>query len=131
MPTDKHYFIEKTKNGRYTVQAKGSRQASAASNNQEEAIASVKELNPNDHSDVERVGNVESGGLTRGGLAMSLARSGSEMGEQRLRIFIAIVILIVGTAICIWLLYSKTMSVSLRSERASYLVYTGSQSADP
>jgi hypothetical protein len=28
-----------------------SRHASAASNNQEEAIASVKELNPNDHSD--------------------------------------------------------------------------------
>ena len=51
MPTNKHYFIEKTKNGHYTVQAKGSRQASAAANNQEEAIASVKELNPNDHSD--------------------------------------------------------------------------------
>jgi hypothetical protein len=62
MPTDEHYFIEQTDDGRFAVRAKGSTRASAVLATQEEAIARVKELNPNDHPDVERVRNVEAGG---------------------------------------------------------------------
>jgi uncharacterized protein YdaT len=62
MSTDEHYFIEQTEDGRFAVRAKGSARASAILNTQEEAIARVKELNPTDHADVERVRNVESGG---------------------------------------------------------------------
>jgi Uncharacterized protein conserved in bacteria (DUF2188) len=61
MPTDEHYFIEQTNDGRFAVRAKGS-ERSAILDTQEEAIARAKESNPNDHPDEERVRNVESGG---------------------------------------------------------------------
>jgi uncharacterized protein YdaT len=61
MPRDEHYFIEPT-HGRFAVRAKGSIRASAVLDTQDEAIARVKELNPNDHPDVERVRNVETDG---------------------------------------------------------------------
>jgi hypothetical protein len=62
MPTDEHYFIEQTDDGRFAVRAKGSEHASALFDTQEKAIAHAKKLNPNDHPDVERVRNTESGG---------------------------------------------------------------------
>jgi hypothetical protein len=62
MPTDEHYFVEQTDDGRFAVRAKGSERATGVFDSQEQAIARVKELNPNDHPDVERVRNVASGG---------------------------------------------------------------------
>jgi hypothetical protein len=48
MPTGKHYFVEQTQDGRYAVRASGLRDT------QEEARAYARELNPDDHADVER-----------------------------------------------------------------------------
>jgi hypothetical protein len=62
MSTDAHYFIEQTDEGRFAIRAKGSTRASAVFDTQEQAIAHVKQMNPNDHPDVERVRNVSSGG---------------------------------------------------------------------
>ena len=62
MPTDKHYFIEQTMDGRYAVRAKGSERASAVVGSQREAVARARELNPNDRPDVERVRDTKSGG---------------------------------------------------------------------
>jgi hypothetical protein len=62
MPTERHYFIEQTKDGRYAVRAKGSIRATFVFETQQEAIAYAAKLNPNDHPDVERVRNVASGG---------------------------------------------------------------------
>jgi hypothetical protein len=62
MPTDEHYFIEQTDDGRFAVRAKGSERASALFETQQEAIAHAKKLNPDDHPDVERVRNTETGG---------------------------------------------------------------------
>jgi uncharacterized protein YdaT len=62
VPTDEHYFVEQTGDGRFAVRARGSERASSVFDTQEQAIARVKELNPNDHPDVERVRNVSSGG---------------------------------------------------------------------
>jgi hypothetical protein len=59
--TEKHYFIEQTDDGRYAVRAKGQR-ASAIVNTQREAVELVKQLNPNDRPDVERVRNTKKGG---------------------------------------------------------------------
>jgi hypothetical protein len=62
MSTDKHYFIEQTDDGRYAVRAKGSERASDILDTQREAIGRVKELNPDDRPDVERVRNTNVGG---------------------------------------------------------------------
>jgi hypothetical protein len=61
MSTDKHYFIEETDEG-FAVRARGAERASAVLPTQKEAIARAKELNPNDHPDVERVLNTSGGG---------------------------------------------------------------------
>jgi hypothetical protein len=55
MTTDKHYFIERNAEGKYTTKAKEADRASGTFNTQKEAIEYAKELNPNDHPDVERV----------------------------------------------------------------------------
>jgi len=62
MPTDKHYFIEQTEDGRYAVRGKGSDRASGVFDTQHEAIDHAHELNPNDRSDIERVRNTDAGG---------------------------------------------------------------------
>jgi hypothetical protein len=61
MATDKHYFIEEDKKGRYAVRAKGAMRATALVDTQEEAIQEVKKLNPDDHPDVARVQNRKKG----------------------------------------------------------------------
>ena len=60
MGTNEHYFIEETDGG-FAVIVKGAERAGAVLPTQEEAIAKVKELNPNDRPDVERVRNRETG----------------------------------------------------------------------
>lgn len=62
MPTGKHYFIEQDENGKFAVRAQDSDRASSLHSTQEEAIAEVRRLNPEDKPDVERVRNRESGG---------------------------------------------------------------------
>jgi len=62
MGTGKHYFVEQTADRRYAVRAKGAPRAAAILDTQREAIEHVKELNPNDHPDVERVRNTKAGG---------------------------------------------------------------------
>lgn len=62
MSTGKHYFVEQTANGPYAVRAKGSEKASAILDTQQAAINRIKELNPDDHPDVERVRHVRAGG---------------------------------------------------------------------
>jgi len=62
MSTQKHYFVEQTDDRRYAVRAKGSDRASDILDTQREAIERARELNPNDHPDVERVRNTEVGG---------------------------------------------------------------------
>jgi uncharacterized protein YdaT len=62
MATGKHYFVEQTDDGRYAIRAKGSQRATKTLDTQRDAIARVKELNPHDHPDVERVRNTEAGG---------------------------------------------------------------------
>jgi uncharacterized protein YdaT len=62
MSTGKHYFIEQTDDGRYAVRGKGSERASDISDTQREAIQRAKELNPDDHPDVERVRDTKAGG---------------------------------------------------------------------
>ena len=57
-----HYFIEQTNDGRYAIRAKGSKRASEVLDTQAAAIARVKELNPDDRPDVERVRNNAAGG---------------------------------------------------------------------
>jgi hypothetical protein len=61
MPTGKHYFVEQKQDGRYAVRAKGSKRASGLRDTQEEARAYAKELNPDDHADVEHVRNTSGG----------------------------------------------------------------------
>jgi hypothetical protein len=53
MPTGKHYFIEETEGG-YRVIAKGAGKASTVTKTQKEAIAAVRQFNPEDHPDVSR-----------------------------------------------------------------------------
>lgn len=61
MSTRKHYFIEENAEGKFAIRAAESQQASSLHDTQEEAVAEVKRLNPDDHPDVERVRNVVSG----------------------------------------------------------------------
>jgi hypothetical protein len=56
-----HYFIEMTSDIRFAVRAKSLERASCVFDSQKGAVARVKELNPNDNPDAERVLNVESG----------------------------------------------------------------------
>ena len=102
MPTDEHYFIEQTNDGRFTVRAKSSERAS---DSPEEALARVKELNPNDHPDVEReFGMSHRAAVTNGEPTNSARRVlGLKMEKLRLSIVAAIVVLIAGTALCVWL----------------------------
>jgi hypothetical protein len=69
MPTQRHYFIEQTKDGRYAVRAAGSIRATFVFETQQEAIDYAAKLNPSDHRDVEQVQNVASAahGEWRGG----------------------------------------------------------------
>ncbi|SFS07619.1 hypothetical protein SAMN05421771_1364 [Granulicella pectinivorans] len=62
MSTDKHYLIEKNDDGKFATRAKGSDRASGVFNTQAEAVAYAKELNRNDHPDVERLRHTETGG---------------------------------------------------------------------
>lgn len=62
MPTGKHYFIERRDDGQYAATAKGADRASGVFGTQHEAIEFVRELNPNDRPDVERVRNTDAGG---------------------------------------------------------------------
>lgn len=62
MSTGKHYFVEQTIDGRYAIRAKDSQHASEILETQEAAIQRVRELNPEDHPDVERVRNSSGGG---------------------------------------------------------------------
>jgi len=62
MSTKNHYFIERTEEGRYAVRPKGSDRAAAVVDTQKEAIERVKELNPDDRPDIERVRDTEKGG---------------------------------------------------------------------
>lgn len=61
MSTGKHYFVEKTDDGRYAVRAKGSQRASDILDSQRAAIERAGELNPHDHPDVERVRHTSGG----------------------------------------------------------------------
>ena len=61
MSTDKHYFIEQNDEGKFTTKAKGADRASGVFDTQKEAIDYAKELNPNDHPDVERVRHTSGG----------------------------------------------------------------------
>ncbi|HTV08606.1 MAG TPA: DUF2188 domain-containing protein [Candidatus Aquilonibacter sp.] len=61
MSTGQHYFIEKNDAGKYAVRAKDSNRASALFDTQAEAIAHVKQLNPDDHPDVEHVRHTGTG----------------------------------------------------------------------
>lgn len=60
--TGKHYFIEQTDDGRYSVTAKGAQRAAGILDTQHAAIERAGELNPNDRPDVERVRNTVAGG---------------------------------------------------------------------
>lgn len=62
MPTNKHYYIEQKEDGRYSITPKGSDRAAEIVDTQREAIERVKELNPDDHPDVERVRDTSRGG---------------------------------------------------------------------
>jgi hypothetical protein len=62
MSTDKHYFIEQMKDGRYAIRPKGSERAAGTFDTQREAIERANQLNPDDHPDVERVRNTDVGG---------------------------------------------------------------------
>jgi len=62
MTTGKHYFIEQNEEGKYTTTAKGAARASGVFDTQKLATEYAKQLNPNDHPDVERVRNTPKGG---------------------------------------------------------------------
>ena len=62
MSTGKHYFIEENEDGKFAVRAKGSERASRLANTQKEAEKLVKQFNPDDKPDVERVRNTKAGG---------------------------------------------------------------------
>jgi hypothetical protein len=62
MTTDKHYFIEGNKVGKFAMRAKGSQRASGLRNTQKQAEALAKKLNPDDKPNVERVRNTKTGG---------------------------------------------------------------------
>jgi hypothetical protein len=65
MSTGKHYFIEENNMGKFAIRAKGSQRASRLCNTQKQAEALVKQYNPDDKPDVERVRNVKTGGRNK------------------------------------------------------------------
>jgi hypothetical protein len=62
MTTEKHYFIEETKDGKFAVRGTGSHRASRLCDTQKQAEAFVKKFNPDDKPNVERVRNTRTGG---------------------------------------------------------------------
>jgi len=62
MSTGKHYFIEENSQGKFAIRAKGSTRASRLADTQKEAEKLVKQFNPEDRPDVERVRNTKGGG---------------------------------------------------------------------
>ena len=62
MSTGKHYFIQENENGQFAVRAKSSHRASRLAPTQNEAEKLVRQFNPGDKPDVERVRNNRSGG---------------------------------------------------------------------
>ena len=62
MSTGKHYFIEENENGKFAIRAKGSQRASRLADTQKGAERLVKQFNPEDHPDVERIRNTRAGG---------------------------------------------------------------------
>lgn len=60
--TGKHYFIEANESGKFAVRARGSKRASRLASTQREAEQIVRQFNPGDKPDVERVRNVRTGG---------------------------------------------------------------------
>jgi hypothetical protein len=61
MATAKHYFIERRDDGHFAATAKGGQRASGLFDTQKRAIEFVREVNPNDRPDVERVRNTNFG----------------------------------------------------------------------
>ena len=61
MATGNHYFIEENADGQFAVRAKDSERASALFSTQKEAEDHVRQLNPDDRPDVERIRNRETG----------------------------------------------------------------------
>ena len=61
--TDKHYFIEKNDDGRVAVRAESSKRATRLVDTQKEAKAIVKDLNPNDKPNLERLNDTKKGKL--------------------------------------------------------------------
>jgi len=59
--TGKHYFVERNVEGRFTTIANGADRVSGIFDTQAEAIEYAKQLNPDDHPDVERVRDTKSG----------------------------------------------------------------------
>lgn len=62
MSTGKHYFIEENADGKFAVRAKDGERASGLFNTQKEAEEHVRQLNPEDHPDIERVRDTATGG---------------------------------------------------------------------
>ena len=62
MSTGKHYFIEENEDGKFALRAKGSTRASRLTNTQSEAEKLVKQYNPDEGRDLERVRNTTRGG---------------------------------------------------------------------
>jgi hypothetical protein len=62
MAKGKHYFIERRDDGQYAATARGAQRASGLFDTQQKAIVFVKEVNPNDKPDVERVRTTRVGG---------------------------------------------------------------------
>ena len=62
MTTEKHYFIEENKAGKFAVRARGSHRASRLCDTQKQAEEFVKKFNPDDKPNVERVRNTKTGG---------------------------------------------------------------------
>lgn len=61
MSNGKPYFVEENDEGKFAVRAKGSERASRLADTQKEAEKLVKQFNPYDHPDIERVRNTTSG----------------------------------------------------------------------
>lgn len=61
MSNGKHYFVEENDEGKFAVRAKGSERASRLADTQKEAEKLVKQFNPYDQPDIERVRNTTSG----------------------------------------------------------------------
>lgn len=61
MPTDDHYYIERTPNGTYDVRNRHG-VVSSGHRTQEDAVNDAKRRNPNDHPDVERIRHTPEGG---------------------------------------------------------------------